>query len=104
MRDVFASQDVLPDALRQLVSAVGGAAAKTGHRLEKETPARAPQALFFARIDDFGMGYMFEQHLLSSLRNAQRLELHGVAEQCEPPLVGIERMGLRVWCQYYRTI
>ena len=88
----------MPDALGQLLAPIRGAATKTGYGLEKKAPTRAPKSLFFARIDDLGMGNMFQQKLLGGLLNAQRLELRSVTEQGKPPLIGIEGMDLRMGC------
>lgn len=53
-----------------------------------------------AGIDYLGVGYMFKQHLLSSLGNAERLQWRSIVEQREPPFVGIQRMGLGLRCQH----
>ena len=94
----------MPDTLGQLVATVGGPASKTGDRLEKEASTCSPKALLIVRIDHFGAGNVFEQYLLRRLGNAQRLQLRRIAEHCEPPLVGIQRVGLWVRCQHNPTI
>ena len=101
---VVAGQDVLPDPLRQLVAAVGRAAAVACHRLEEQAAARVPQALRIGRVDDLGARHMLQQDLLRGLRNAQCLQSRGIAEQCEVALVGVQRVGLRMRCQHDRAL
>ena len=55
--------------------------------------------MLISRIDYLGVGYMFEQQLLSSLGNAERLQLRSLAGHRESPFVGIQRMGLGLRCQ-----
>src|SRR5690606_23420448 len=42
LRDVVAGDDVLPDALRELVAAIRGAASESGSGLEEKLPSTAP--------------------------------------------------------------
>ena len=100
LRDIAALNDLGPDPLRQLRSAIGGLAAITAGRFEKPVSPFGPEFLGVKTIDDCCFRHRGEDHFFLAFAQTARSQPIRIGKQAEVPLVGIERMDMRIWREH----